>query len=1174
MKKLLFLFLVGIFTHTSSLAQKWAVNSFVSEIEDAVAEVNAKASAKDIVGALDDLSKLNSKIRFSQHSFQTEYTKAREEDGSYQFSLNVKLLPQMSVLYWGKMLQKVDRNKKQLKEAFQGIQYDEQLDAQDEAWAYLKTIYNAGKMAKDMVENASEGNFFSFFFTTKDGIDQFVEDYKNIENAGLQKLETASKAQNIKLLISKAKRMERNYIVLEEKIRKGFGIVDGFNEKVNVLRKIAANINQQPQFKIDWTADRYSFKGTKYLDRIRSEGDRLKSGSIQWANFKNSYSSSMKRAFQEKENALTEIRKSDDTGAKRAKSDEVRDAYETFSKNVSSYFKSLEQDYADGDSMEDFNYNYKLQGFGPIQYPTGQRMDGGHAGEQFRLSTVQAEADVQSLINLIHAEVKAVNQLANQRQMKSAINTINSLNRRMDADLSRSFKEDYRKSREGNPNFKVEVKAKLSSQFKAAYWENSLKKTAKRLTELRNMYFSTPKSNARKYWEVTYAICKNIYDVVQLPQDAMKELKESGKQGSWDKVKESIDGIKDDYVKVEAAFRMKNNDQMRKDKVQILMNRARTAESALESMASYMRANEEEASRFYTLLDRLNKIKKEVESGPSKFVDNSDSRYNFDETAFDEELEELVKDFNEEEISWNQFDQKWNALIRKAESQKDRVIANLRASDDLGSKKSQAINTETLDWDYFDSFAKEERDKLFDAKDQSFSSNKSNNEEKQLFAGSEVDLKMVSDDNNDNSQSNSNLSDTSTFYGVGSKTNNSGMISKNKGASGLPAESIENKEIVGKITNFGNGTGKYCSLDVNKLSDKDILEFKKLSGSLNYVQIIWRNTKGHWFTKYSGSRTKFEAGEFLKDISSDITHLNFVVNAKHNRYKQGETVCEMEVYHYPSEENSSSNSKNNSQSNSSLTGSSAFEGADSKTNTSSNSSSSTAFEGAGSKTNTSGRIKGKEGVSVSHPTKDRQKSQAKQATTVPKQKHIQELSPGVGADFNVLLNKAADAFNKKYWKEEQGQRASSNPKQESLNYLKRAQQLIDKQAHIEARYSMVYRLLEAYSEYAKRVFANTAKVDFINAAGSLVSRYGGKVSSVTTGINGKTPAEERSVLYVTIAGSWRELTKAAMWGDHAYNKAYCDKQTKTYYERALNENPSDYKIKRILESINAPKKAR
>ncbi len=211
---------------------------------------------------------------------------------------------------------------------------------------------------------------------------------------------------------------------------------------------------------------------------------------------------------------------------------------------------------------------------------------------------------------------------------------------------------------------------------------------------------------------------------------------------------------------------------------------------------------------------------------------------------------------------------------------------------------------------------------------------------------------------------------------------------------------------------------------------------------------------------------------------------------------------------------------------------------------------------------------------MSHPTKDRQKSQAKQATTVPKQKHIQELSPGVGADFNVLLNKAADAFNKKYWKEEQGQRASSNPKQESLNYLKRAQQLIDKQAHIEARYSMVYRLLEAYSEYAKRVFANTAKVDFINAAGSLVSRYGGKVSSVTTGINGKTPAEERSVLYVTIAGSWRELTKAAMWGDHAYNKAYCDKQTKTYYERALNENPSDYKIKRILESINAPKKAR
>src|SRR5680860_605830 len=100
-------------------------------------------------------------------------------------------------------------------------------------------------------------------------------------------------------------------------------------------------------------------------------------------------------------------------------------------------------------------------------------------------------------------------------------------------------------------------------------------------------------------------------------------------------------------------------------------------------------------------------------------------------------------------------------------------------------------------------------------------------------------------------------------------------------------------------------------------------------------------------------------------------------------------------------------------------------------------------------------------------------------------------------DFNNLIQKADEAFNKKYWNESQSSGASSNPKQESLDFLRKAEQLISQQQNIQERYSMVLSLASKYSEYAKRVFANSAKVDFIQAAGSLLGKFGNAANAIT-----------------------------------------------------------------------------
>ncbi len=1342
---LIILFSIGI--QYSSFAQVWAVNSFVSDIEDAVAEVNTKARAKDLSGALSGLDKLNDYIRRNEHRFSDWYEKAREEDPGFSLEINdAGLVEQLQLEYWRSMLVKVNRNKRLVTEAFEGIRYDEALDDQDVAWSYLQTIYKTGKSLIAIAESYKEGSVLGVFFNTKEGLDQFVDDYAKILSSENQRLETEAKEANLKRMLSKAKLMERNYLAIEKKMNNSLAITKGFVEKIETLKQIAKGLNKSPRFKIDPTDSRYNFYGSKYLQEIVAEAARFKEGYIQWENFENSFNNSIAKAFREKQNVLGEIRESDDVAVKAAKKDEVNDVYNTFKNDANRQYHDLKKTYNQAGDAVEINLNYRLSGFEPAQYPSGQTSNSGSSGSEIRLSAVKAEADVQDLVNHIHLGVREVNQLANQRQMKAAIDRLTALNRRIDNELSFSFGKDYRTAREENPNFKIQVNAQLSGQFKAAYWESSMKKNASLLIELTNKYYNPTKSNAGMYWKSSYAICKSIYDILQVKPNVEKELKEKGKQEAWNKFEESVDGLKDDIKKIKKAIEIGYNTPETKANIGALMKKVRIAASYLENMASYMRANEEEASRFYSLIDRLNKIKKEIESGPRKLVDNfSDSRYNFNESDFYGELKVLVSDYKEEEIYWNQFDQNFNALIKKAEYSKYQVIENIKGTDDFEEKKQQAIKTETKDWDGFDTYAKRKRDDLYDLKDQSTSSNNSNTTENQLFAGSKVSSGIVASDTEDenkitkeNSESNkpSGKRIKNTFYhniwgdkggnsklyfhqngssvmmenpsrsgskkgniingvltfnfrnsnndtykveyklvGDGYKmevrkemtdrmisdkllisnnftapkqkeieeyrakngsveiseliykgsffamTNDSdhdavrddfdnclntseGLTVENGGVNimgcltGLSGFSVSGKDsdskgiskssfsgssknssdanktkveskkeisaggsnkkisnrrkqdlervLVGKISNDGDGKGEYRSLAIENISLDDMFEFKLLSGEIYNIQVIWRDKTGSWETKYNGKETSFEASDFIENTSASVTHLNFVVNSNHNFWKKGSVPCEMEVWHLKSnDQDAPSHQQDFAQMREEET--------------------------ANKQGNTTNKTDTK--VVKDNPW-------AKKKTSISTEKKVVEEKPivksnsKVAAEFSALLKKADESFNKKYWNEEQGPRSSSNPKQESINLLRRAEQLIGQEKHILARYDLVYKLVSTYSGYAKRVSANSAKVDFIKLAAGLANKYGGSASSISKEFNGMSAAKTKSMAYTKIASSWRVLAQAAMWGKGEYNRMYCDKETKRYYQMALSNDPTNTQLKKIVEDINAPKKAR
>ncbi|NOR88425.1 MAG: hypothetical protein GQ527_12525, partial [Bacteroidales bacterium] len=266
-----------------------------------------------------------------------------------------------------------------------------------------------------------------------------------------------------------------------------------------------------------------------------------------------------------------------------------------------------------------------------------------------------------------------------------------------------------------------------------------------------------------------------------------------------------------------------------------------------------------------------------------------------------------------------------------------------------------------------------------------------------------------------------------------------------------------NAFLVGTISNSGNKQGVYKAVELKKLMTYDRIVFKLISGKLEYIQLIWRKEGGSWETEYQGNKTDFNISKGLKNIPKNTTHLNFVVNAQHNRWSANDKACKMEVYLIPR------------------------------------------AGGSGS------------------------------------------------SNFYTLMDEADLAFAINYWEVEQGPTNSSNPKQKSLDLLRKAARLINSEADFKKRLDMVNRLVSSSAVYVERINAFTVKQPFLELAGKTLHQFSSTISSAKR--SGNYSAADA---YSSAAEMWRSLTSAAWLGEHPYNKMYCYEQEKKY--RALGGN--------------------
>lgn len=211
-----------------------------------------------------------------------------------------------------------------------------------------------------------------------------------------------------------------------------------------------------------------------------------------------------------------------------------------------------------------------------------------------------------------------------------------------------------------------------------------------------------------------------------------------------------------------------------------------------------------------------------------------------------------------------------------------------------------------------------------------------------------------------------------------SKNDNNQSVENN---SNIPS----NASLIGKIFKTGR-KGQYQAIEISKLQRNDKILFVCTSGKIHYVELIWRKEGGIWETAVSGTKTEYEIKDIIDKIPPRTTHLNFVANSHHNYWKADSPDCEANVYLIH-------------KGGGSLPASSSTTGASTKPDTNP-----------------------KTGNQTQNNSKQDDQAKPRNDTQVST----------VNKEFNELLTKARESFNKKYWEESQGTRASSNPKQESL----------------------------------------------------------------------------------------------------------------------------------------------
>ncbi|NPD47894.1 MULTISPECIES: hypothetical protein [unclassified Lentimicrobium] len=718
----------------------------------------------------------------------------------------------------------------------------------------------------------------------------------------------------------------------------------------------------------------------------------------------------------------------------------------------------------------------------------------------------ESEQVVRNAEQSINKKIEEVHQLAYARDIKKAYKKLDEVNLEIKNEITHeTFSKKYRDAKLHNPNYDFQLREDLPSQFNISRWQD-YQARCDRIMAGQGQVEEGMKS----------AVQLNKLDQALAYAEQLKTIYETFKNGAENlgsanllKFGYDLNGNMNDFIENYKKIEQAKLEGIEIETFQVDFNRmlskARINKELYKSYQSEIAVCQDAITTFQSRIRYINDLKQAASSGPLKPMSLADRDYTWDYSYFQKAIIQACDEMEVFEIKCAKLRGNIDEIKLEAKEDWTQIEQNISESDDEANRAlilreledrkrefvqiAEAKYKEAFQIYCIDQSAGEETTtNPFDGASATGSSSVNTESEGVIEEEDEVHDDVGEGD-----------------HVIPTENTSTEEYSNHEQSGSMSAETIipRNAKLIGIIENDGNGNGVYKAIEVGKLNSEDKIIFKKVSGEMKKVQIIYRREGGIWDTKYEGKRTEFTVTEIMEGISPNVTHINFVVNAQHNFWRNGSVPCKMEVYHIQI-----GGAANQSSSNSST--------AQENTNNSSNSTGSS----ASSSSSSSGSQNNQSGVSVI-PTESSNQKPA---------------NADLNRQFKEMLSKASEAFNKKYWEDDNGQNSSRNNTQNTLAFLRTADRLSKQEPNAMAQLSMVEQLASACSRYAKRVYAYTDKAQFTELGARAVNQAGSRTSSKEA--------------YAKVANAWRSVRDGATIGDHQYNKGYCDKQYLKFKELA------------------------
>lgn len=797
------------------------------------------------------------------------------------------------------------------------------------------------------------------------------------------------------------------------------------------------------------------------------------------------------------------------------------------------------------------------------------------------------QAAVGRFVEHVSSGVESANRLMESGQVEEAVAALNDVNRYIESTVNHDLEDQLFAARKENRSFAFNLQVSLAGGFSADFWKRKYDQanTSMRLAREAISGIGSIRVLDRQDEALVYA--KTIYDSVVTIKDVVSNVKTQSYLQAIKDAKEGIDGFIENYKAIEEAkFKKQQTDDLEMQ-MNGLVRRANRVINSVEPVLSFMKANAEEADRFNNLLERVQAVKQKVFSGVAQKMVYGDHRYTWNYEPFTREVKELVTRVKTEKMAKSAAEGEFAKITASARASWQQVCKNVADSDDE-EQKPMMVAANDKQWADYDKFSREMQNEalaaitenrapgkkspgvnLFAGSSEAAGKSSADKqpEKPNLFVGADAG-DVEDEDDREETEEITEQGKVNMFAGLDADSRQGKPAEPQKKPAADHADKPVRKPAdaksaaakkLGEIYNTGTGDtsthvgGNYVTVPLSDLAEDDVIEVEITSGSLKFVHVHLRNSRGVWLSVYNGTNTLFRAGNLLKNSDwSAFTHFIFSINSQHT--KNLPLACRANLLLHNAGSIDEKTAERFAAQWRSGSGEIPNEYVQQRPN----------LVYKGQKPEITQNIAGRQ---APPPTSSSQQKGAAQSTSQPTGNSGNSVSGAtddklaLANQVNAIIRRADEEFNKKYWNEKtppQTTQQAINSKAACLKILREAMKVSDGANLPENKIFLNKLIAGKLTEYARRVFEYVGKAEFHAEAAALIKKTGDLIGKVDSG---KVTV---SFLYSDLGDLWRELGKVALVGKHAYNKNECFQLEQAAYERALSVYPQNHKAKKAL----------